>query len=334
MNHRERVMATLKGEAKDRPPVSFWRHFYGREASAAGLAEAMLAFQSQYDWDFVKVNPRASYYGEGWGLKVRFRGEEGLKPEVIDFPIQSASDWKKIRPLSGEEGALGEQLQALRLIREGLGPQVPMVQTVFTPLSIAGDLVSSPEQLLHDLREQPRGVHQALQVIADTFASYARACLKAGADGVFLATTEWASYDLLSDGDYREFGRPYDLEVLSGAVAGDLNILHVCGRHNMLKTLLDYPVQAFNWAATDPTNPSLGEILRLSGKAVIGGIDEKATLVHGSLQALREERERARREGDRGKWMLGPGCAIPVDVPESHLRTIRQEIEAWSGAGT
>jgi hypothetical protein len=25
--------------------------------------------------------------------------------------------------------------------------------------------------------------------------------------------------------------------------------------------------------------------------------------------------------------MLGPGCAIPVEVPEAHLRMIRQEIE-------
>ncbi|MDH7499430.1 MAG: uroporphyrinogen decarboxylase family protein, partial [candidate division NC10 bacterium] len=186
MNKRERVMATLRGEARDRPPVSFWRHFYEREATATGLAEAMLAFQGRYDWDFVKVNPRASYYGEGWGLRVKFRGEQGLKPEIIHFPIQSASDWERIQPLSAKEGALGEQLQALRLIREGLGSEVPMVQTIFTPLSIAGDLVPSPDRLLQHLREQPRAIHRALAVIADTFSSYAKSCLQEGADGVFL----------------------------------------------------------------------------------------------------------------------------------------------------
>jgi len=327
VNKRERVMATLRGEARDRPPVGFWRHFYEREGSATGLAEAMLAFQGQYDWDFVKVNPRASYHGEGWGLKVKFRGEQGLKPKVIHFPIQSGSDWEQINPLSAKEGALGEQLQALRLIREGLGPEVPMVQTIFTPLSIAADLVPSPDRLLQHLREQPRAVHQALEVIADTFFSYAKSCLQVGADGIFLATTEWASYELLSDGEYQQFGRPYDLQVLAGASGGSFNLLHVCGRQNMLRALLDYPVAAFNWAATDATNPSLREILRCSGKAVIGGMDEKGVLLHGPPEALRQEMERAREESNGGKWMLGPGCAIPVDVPEGHLRRIRQEIE-------
>jgi len=326
---RERVTATLRGEAIDRPPVSFWRHFYHKEGSATGLAEAMLAFQERYDWDFVKVNPRASYHAEGWGLQVKFRGEQGFKPERISYPIQITSDWKKIEVLTPEEGVLGEQLGSLRLIREGLGPEVAMVQTIFTPLSIAGDLVGSPDQLLQDLRERPEILHQALQVIADTFSRYARACLGAGADGIFLATTEWASYDLLTDAEYREFGRLYDLQVLSGAAEGSFNIVHVCGRRNMLKALLDYPAHAFNWAATDPTNPSLEEILQLAGKAVIGGIDEKVTLQYGSWEDLRQEMERARRQGSEGKWILGPGCAIPVGVPEAQLKRIRQEVERW-----
>ena len=327
MNKRERILATLRGETTDRPPVSFWRHFYEKENSAAGLAEAMLDFQRRFDWDFMKVNPRASYYGEGWGVKVRFRGELGLKPERVDAPIKDPHDWEKVRSLSPEAGALGEQLEALVRIREGLGPEVPMVQTIFTPLSIAGDLVVSPDQLLRDLKENKEVVHRAIKEIATTFALYARACLGAGVDGVFLATTEWASRDFLTDSQYLEFGLPYDLEILKGAAEGSFNILHVCGRNNMLKGLLDYPVHAFNWRATDPTNPSFGEILRLSGKAVIGGIDEEGTLRCGSWKDLKQEMEKARGQSAGRKWMLGPGCAVPVDVPEARLRLIREEIE-------
>jgi uroporphyrinogen decarboxylase len=329
MNKRERIRATLKGETTDRPPVSFWRHFYEKEDSAANFAEAMLDFQGRFDWDFMKVNPRATYYGEGWGLKVRFRGDLGLKPERIDFPIKASPDWGTIKALSPEAGALGEQLEALVRIRQGLGPEVPIVQTIFTPLSIAGDLVDSSDQLLRDLKENKEIVHHALGAIAATFALYARACLQAGADGIFLATTEWASRDLLTYGQYLEFGLPYDLQVLNGAAEGKFNILHVCGRNNMLKGLLDYPVHAFNWTATDPTNPSLGEILRLSRKAVIGGIDEEGTLRHGSWEDLKQEMEKAKEQSNGKGWMLGPGCATPVDVPEAHLRMVREEVERW-----
>ena len=61
---RERVQAALAGEPVDWPPVSMWRHFYEFEETAEGLAEAMLGFQRRYDWDFMKVNPRASYHAE------------------------------------------------------------------------------------------------------------------------------------------------------------------------------------------------------------------------------------------------------------------------------
>ena len=58
----------------DRPPVSMWRHFYAEETAADTLAEAMLGFQREYDWDFMKVNPRASYHAEDWGLEMRTGG--------------------------------------------------------------------------------------------------------------------------------------------------------------------------------------------------------------------------------------------------------------------
>ena len=80
MTHRVRVTAALRGEDVDRPPVSMWRHFYEAETSAEGLAEAMLGFQRSYDWDFMKVNPRASYHAERWGLQTDYAGAAVARP--------------------------------------------------------------------------------------------------------------------------------------------------------------------------------------------------------------------------------------------------------------
>jgi len=73
---------------------------------------------------------------------------------------------------------------------------------------------------------------------------------------IFFATTDWGSYDLLTDEEYSEFGRPYDLEVLKMAQGAKLNVLHVCKEHNMLFSLCDYPVDLVNWDATSSTNPN------------------------------------------------------------------------------
>ena len=76
MTRWERVGAALEGGELDRPPVSAWRHFYRRETTAHGLADAMLAFQREHGWDFMKVNPRASYHSEDWGVRLRFSGSD------------------------------------------------------------------------------------------------------------------------------------------------------------------------------------------------------------------------------------------------------------------
>ena len=60
MNKRERVDAAVRGQPVDRPPISAWRHFVDQESNAADLARAMLAWYRDYDWDFLKVNPRVN----------------------------------------------------------------------------------------------------------------------------------------------------------------------------------------------------------------------------------------------------------------------------------
>lgn len=55
MTKRERVAATLAVRPVDHPPVSFWQHAPDVDHTAAGLANAMLAFHRRYDLDLIKV---------------------------------------------------------------------------------------------------------------------------------------------------------------------------------------------------------------------------------------------------------------------------------------
>lgn len=75
---KERFEAVLNHELADRPPVSAWRHFTENEHSGADLfVETMLKWQNTYDWDYVKLQPRASYYEEAWGRSVRLQRLRG-----------------------------------------------------------------------------------------------------------------------------------------------------------------------------------------------------------------------------------------------------------------
>jgi uroporphyrinogen decarboxylase len=324
MNKKERVDAALRGDPVDRVPASMWGHDFEREWNPQTFAEAMIENYTRYDWDFMKVNPRACYHVEGWKVKVRPSGEKYQPPVFEDTPIKSASDWKRLRPLDPERGALGEQLHALRLINHAMGFEAYFVQTIFCPLGVAKYLVcNSSEPVLHTLREDRAAMHAALRVITETLINFAIACLDEGASGIFYATNGWASQGMLTPDQYREFGEQYDLEFLDSIKSrSKFTILHNCGTHIYFDQLASYPIHAINWAATLEGNPDLREGKMRSGKAVMGGISEKTVLKSGSPLQVEEEVAKALELTGGRHFLLAPGCSVAPETPAKNVEAI------------
>lgn len=319
MTKRDRVFAALRGEAVDRVPVSAWWHDFGREWSAEGLAEATLEAYRRYDWDFIKVNPRATYYAEGWGA--RFRPLDGRQPELIEPAIGSAEQLGGLRPLDVTQGPYGEQLAALGLIARAVGEEAPVIQTVFSPLAAMSRLTGSTKFVQRLMRESTDELLAALGVVAETLRDYARACLDGGADGVFFASVEWGSRDNISAEEYDRFGRPFDLRALEAAREAPFNVLHVCRDNNHLERLLDYPVQAFHWDARGSGNPSLADIAGRTDKAVMGGVSHERTMGDSAGAVAGEARSAFEETGGR-RFLLAPGCSIDPGTPEANLRAL------------
>ncbi len=327
MTHRERVQAALRGQDVDRVPISMWRHFFDRETSPEGLAEAMLAFRSRFDWDFMKVNPRASYHAEGWGLKLRYDGDR--PPQVVEAPVREPDDWLRLEVLELDRGVLKELLHALDLIARGLKGEVPFLMTVFTPLSIASRLAPSEDVFYQHLREHTDKVRHALEVVTETFIRFSTACLERGASGLFYATTAWATTQRMTEEEYRRFARPYDLKLLNALPPAEFHLFHVCRDQTMLDMVKDYPVHAFNWDARGQGNPGLAEGKALvGGRAVVGGIARGQDLVDATPQQLAAEVQGMRVAMGRKGWMLGTGCTFLPETPEANVQAIRQAVEA------
>jgi uroporphyrinogen decarboxylase len=324
---KDRIRTVLKGERPDRIPISLWRHFYDKESSASGLAEAMIAFQKKYDWDFMKVNPRASYHIEGWGAKIKFSQNPLIKTKVIEYPVKKTEDWKRLKVLNSSNKALAEQLKVLKLIKKRLKAEIFIVETIFTPLSIAGDLVKEEKVLIKELRENPELIHTTLEIITETFSSFAVECLNAGADGIFFATTEWATKNLLAEEEYLEFGKTYDLKVLNKVESAEFNILHICKSHNFLKLFSDYPAKVVNWDSIDPTNLNLKEGEKILNKIVLGGIDQENLLLKGTSEKVTKKIKDIIELNQNVNLILGPGCVIYPHTPEDNIEAVRRAVE-------
>ena len=322
MTSRERVYASLAGEDVDRFPVSAWWHDFPREWSAKSLAEATIEAYETYNWDWVKLNPRATYYGEAWGAK--YEPNDDRQPDLASPAFTSADEMSKLKAVDMRKKELADQIESVKLTAKKLKGEVPLVQTVFSPLACLSRAAGSTKFIQRMIREEPDSVLKALEPVTETMAKFSTASLKAGAEGIFFATVEWGSADVMSWDEYERFARPFDLRVLEVIKDAPFNVLHVCRSNNHLMRMLDYPVAAFNWATQDTTNPSPAEVLLNTDRAVIGGASHDTVLPEGAPADVVKEAHRSILEAGLSRFLLSPGCAISPTTSEKNLRALVQ----------
>ena len=326
MSKRDRLAAAIAGDVVDRPPVALWRHFPGDDQRPADLAAATLSFQWRWDWDFVKVSPASSYCLRDWGVEDRWVGNNEGTREYTRRVIQSPEDWRRLTVLDAQSGSLGGLLRCLEMVVKELGGDTPVIQTIFSPLAQAKNLVGGERLAVH-LRRYPEALRVGLETITRTTSRFIRLAMKTGIDGVFFAV-QHARYGLLTEAEFTEFGRDYDLrlfEALEGSGAW-FNLLHVHGEQVMFDLLADYPVQAWNWHDQE-TPPSLIEGKRQVSGAVVGGLRQWETMLRGDPENVHAEANAAIEEtGGRG-FILGTGCVTPITSPWANLRAVRESVE-------
>ena len=323
MNKRERLEAAIAGQDVDRVPVALWRHFPGEDQRPADLAAATVAWQRRWDFDFVKVTPASSYCLRDWGVEDEWRGNiEGTR-EYTRRVIHRPEDWLTLTRLDPNAGHLGAQLRCLELIRAEL-PDIPILQTIFNPLSQAKNLVGT--DLVSMLRTHPGEVKRGLETIAATTIDFIRAAKSTGIDGVFYAV-QHASAHVMSESEYRAFGVETDQRVLGACGDLWLNVLHLHGDAVYFDVLSDYAVQVWNWHDRETPPDLRGGAQRVRG-AVCGGIARDATMLLGSPEQLRMEVADAMRQTGGRRLIIGTGCVTLIPSPESNLRAARGAVQS------
>jgi uroporphyrinogen decarboxylase len=341
VDKHERVAAALAGREVDRPPVSTWRHFVDREQNAADLTAAMLEYHRTFDWDWLKINPRATCFAEAWGNRYDFSQYVSVVPRATRVTLQTLADLEGIHPVDPAAGAFGEQLDVTsRVVRE-LAGDAPVIQTVFSPLSVIGWLAGGPAgysvpglpeslpYLRSAIHEAPDALEAALDAVTKTLVEYVRVVRAAGADGLYFAIVRLAREGALTRNEYARFGRPYDLRVLQAVQDAPLNMLHICGDHVYFDAVADYPVQSISWNSEAPGNPSFGAGAALTPAAVVGGVAEDTTLPTGTSADVRRSVETALTETGGRRTLISAGCTVYPQTPIENLMALRDAARAW-----
>jgi len=325
MTRRERIAAALKGQPVDRPPVAFWRHWPVDDQYAESLAERTLEYRKRYDFDLIKLTPSSSYCIEDYGAKTAYRALPIGERTYLERVIKKIEDWDKIEPVDVHKGAYARVLESLRIVLDRRGDDTPVIQTMFNPLGLVRFLAGDEAYVAH-IRREPERLKRALAALTETCVNFAKAAIETGADGIFLSTFA-ASYDIMSEGEYRELGRPADLKIIAAASKGWFNLMHLHGVSPMFDLVKDYPVAAMNWHDR-AAGPSLETAAKLFKGAVVGGVEQYQTLQFGIPDEVKAQVDDAIKQMNGRRLIVAAGCTYPLAVPEGNLIAAVKAVKA------
>ena len=328
MDGRERVEAALAMSVADRPPVGAWGHTYREEWSPQDLARVTIDRALQFGWDFVKFQPRATCFAEAFGSVYKPAGHRLKGPVLISTAVPDLEAWQTVA--ASNPRALEDQVESIGVVAHELGRGVPVIQTVFSPLTVAGYLVGkSKSRVVRELRKHPELVRPALDRIAELLVDFSKRSVKAGAAGIFYAISGYASRDTMPEAVYRDLVLPYDVGMLEQLPREAwFNVAHLCGSHLNFGLARDLPAQAVSWSIHNQGNPSLVEGRTISGRPVMGGLGQRSSLLYGPPSEVETEARRAVAEtGGRG-LLLAPGCSVPTRARDINLAAMVSAVAA------
>lgn len=324
----QRVRTALALGRPDRPPAAWWAHTYREEWSAGDLAAVTIDRHRRFGWDFVKLQPRACCFAQAFGARYERSPARTTAPRPVASLVEGPGDWSRVPAADASVPALADQVEALRRVVEALGPDVPVIQTVFSPLTVAGYLVGEDKsRTASELRSDAGGMQEALARIAETLADFVERSVGAGAAGIFYAISGYASADLLSREEYERLALPHDRRVLEAVPASAwFTVLHLCGPRLHFDLGAELRSAAVSWSIHGPGNPSLAQGRARLGRAVMGGIDHRGMPEASAEDVLGQGRAAVHDTAGEG-LLLTPGCSVPPEAPEANLRAVMESAE-------
>lgn len=295
------------------------------------LADAHTKAYELTGQDVVIAQSDQYYLSEGLGLKTK--KERGSLPTVLELPVKQLSDIEKLRvPDPAASGRMPVYLEAIRILRERFGNQVPIRAPGTGPYSMAGHLMEPTNFItaivMAEMDEDESAISLLQQLMETTYETHYRfivACLEAGATIVQCADS-LASLDITSPSIYEKYAFPYEKRFFEKMKKlksryNFVTLLHICGNNTPIAPLLaktgcdilecDYKVDLHQYA-------------ELMGKDVclLGNLNPAGNLLSGSPERVAEEVRDACKQAEGARYIVGSGCEVGVKAPLENIRAM------------
>ncbi len=323
MNY-DTVIQTIKGEVTQEPLISLWRHYPGIDFYTDKLVKATYQDYKRFPSDLVKLSPHGRAPVVDFGCKVKpgdnTYGGTGSS-SCVSCRIKNVEDWNDLEEIDPLDGVLGQQVEYVYQIRQLL-PDIPIMMTIFAPSMVGRKL--SNNKLIEHYYEDASSVNNGMNIVHKVTLDYARACIDAGANGIFLAVQEAdpSIYpDMIVDPAILSFN---DLFVRDINKYSEFVVLHLHGKNvDFRQAVHRYRPTAVNWH-DKTSNVNLSMAPQYFDGGLLGGLHPPDLLNENiNLHEVIELK-------DRLPLILAPGCVILQGtsdlILEKIIKTYKNEI--------
>jgi [methyl-Co(III) methanol-specific corrinoid protein]:coenzyme M methyltransferase len=327
MTLKERLLNALEGKKVDKVPVcsvtqtgivelmdevgAAWPEAHSDSEKMAKLAIANYELSGL---EAVRVPYCLTVLAEAMGCEVNM-GTKNRQPSVTAHPYPKDLEGMEMPENLLDKGRIQAVLGAIKIIREKVGSDVPVIGGMEGPVTLASDLASVKSFMKWSLKK-PELLEQVLDFATEATISYANSMVDAGADIIAIADPV-ASPDLMSPDSFKTMLQSR-LQKFSSSV-NSVTVLHVCGNVN---PILDYMADCgFEGLSVEEKIGSAKKAKEiLGGRArLVGNISSPFTLLPGPVDKIKAEAKQAIADGVD---VLAPGCGIAPMTPVSHIKAM------------
>ncbi|WP_214044655.1 methylcobamide:CoM methyltransferase MtaA [Methanomethylovorans sp.] len=326
LNMKERFLKALKGEKVDKVPVlsvtqtaivelmdktgAAWPEAH---SDAKLMAELAYASYEVCGLEGVRAPYCLTVLAQVMGCEINM-GTKNRQPSVTAHPYNDTANLKIPENLLAQ-GRIPAVLEALKILKEKTGGNVPVIAGMEGPITLASDLCGVKKFMKWSIKDKD-SYNAILDFATDACIEYANALADAGAD-VISVPDPVCSPDLMPPAGFEADLKPR-LQKFAAAVKVPM-ILHICGDVTaIIPAMADCGFTSIS--IEEKVKDLAGAKAKVEGKVTIcGNVSSPFVLLAGTQDAVKEAATVAL---EAGVDVLAPGCGIAPDTPVANLKAL------------
>ncbi|WP_321417925.1 methylcobamide:CoM methyltransferase MtbA [uncultured Methanomethylovorans sp.] len=330
---KERLARILTGQAVDRMAAisvtqtgtveqmeacgAFWPEANEDPKLMAKLGEAghiVVGFEA------VRVPFDITAEAEFFGCKIK-AGTREQQPSVVGHVVKSVDDIAKLEGYSLDHGRVGIICEAIKILADKYGKDLPIIGSMIGPFSLAQHL-NGDDWFINIFTDENLGL-KLMEFTTAFNIAYAKKMVENGAD-TMVVIDPTASYQLIGAEFYEKFVVPSHKKFVDAM--NELNVptvLHICGDTTAgLKLMESCGVNAIS---IDQNVDPATAVKAVQKAIIVGNLDPVNVLWNKTPEFVKEK---SKEVLDAGVALLAPGCGIVSKTPTVNLQAMVEMAKA------